>query len=231
MLCVKHIALVHLLAACDHEIQTLSVEPQEGKEVPILHEFHIGSNYLDIEFDELFPLSLVDLETVALCAWYLNRDCRDNGRGKKEKKKEARKGGKRGKRKRKEKKKEKGKEKERKKNKMKEEWKKKGGGGIDKRKEKDKEEGKRRKERGKREMLKFQGMVADCDVSFGIIPNQQSQLCKQPQEGKEVPILHEFHIGSNYLDIEFDEFFPLSLVDPKTVALCPGIISCIWDNG
>ncbi|GJU56168.1 hypothetical protein Tco_1229882 [Tanacetum coccineum] len=113
MLCVSYpplqIALVHLLAARDHEIQTLSVElqfesrvarsllaeketeiqgmrdtqsePQEGKEVPILHEFHIGSNYLDIEFDEFFPLSLVDPKTVALCPWYPNRDCRDNDCG------------------------------------------------------------------------------------------------------------------------------------------------------
>ncbi|GJX62479.1 hypothetical protein Tco_0295379 [Tanacetum coccineum] len=57
----------------------LKSRPQEGKEVLVLHEFHIGSNYLDIEFDEFFPLSSVDPETEALCPWYPNRDCRDNG--------------------------------------------------------------------------------------------------------------------------------------------------------
>ncbi|GKC70092.1 hypothetical protein Tco_1115975 [Tanacetum coccineum] len=218
MLCI---ALVHLLAARDHEIQTLSVElqfesrvarsllaeketeiqgmrdtqsePQEGKEVPILHEFHIGSNYLDIEFDEFFPLSLVDPKTVALCPWYPNRDCRDNGM---------------------------------------------------------------------MTRLIKPAVNDDAQNEFhhhfkAFINTPNHMLCVrypplqialvhllaardhklrtlsvEPQEGKEVLILHEFHIGTNYLDIEFDEFFPLSSVDLETEAFCPWYPNCdCRDNG
>ncbi|GJZ24037.1 hypothetical protein Tco_0561496 [Tanacetum coccineum] len=48
--------------------------------------------------------------------------------------------------------------------------------------------------------------------------SQQSQLCKQPQEGKEVPILHGFRIGSNYLDIKLDELFRQSLKTSREAA-------------